>query len=82
MNYEKRLNLTVDDALVEQARRFASKHQTSLSRLVEQYFKSLTFSVPGKSIIKLVEGLPTPAIDVNASLKDGYYEDQKKKNGF
>lgn len=79
---KNKLNITVDDVLIKQAKRYASRHQTSLSQLIERYFKSLIRPARRKNIIQLIEQLPKPNIDVNANLKEGYYEDQKKKNGF
>ena len=79
---KSRLNITVDEVLVEEARRYAAGHQTSLSQLIEQYFKSLTRPVRRKNIIQLVEQLPKPHIKVNEKLKKAYYENQKKKHGF
>ncbi len=79
---KNRLNITVDDLLMQQAKRYAAKHQTSVSQLVEQYFKNLTRPTRSKNIIQLVERLPKPSIDTNTNLKEGYYNDQLKKYGF
>ena len=80
---KNRLNITVDDALVEQAKRYAAMHQTSLSQLVEQYFKSLTRPVRKKNILDLMKELPKPKGKVpEADLKGPYYESRKKKYGF
>ena len=79
---KNRLNITVDEALVEQARRYADRHSTSLSQLVEQYFKSLIRPTRRKNIIQLVEELPKPAVKLDGDLEEAYYEGQKKKYGF
>ena len=79
---KNRLNITVDDVLMQQAKRYAARHQTSVSKLVEQYFKNLTRPARSKNIIQLIENLPKPGIDINTNLKETYYEDQQKKHGF
>jgi hypothetical protein len=78
---KSKLNITIDEKLLLGAKRFAKSHQTSLSQLVETYFKRIT-SPNRKNIIDLIESLPKPGLDSPSDLKKGYYEDQKKKYGF
>ncbi|HEV3221342.1 MAG TPA: DUF6364 family protein [Puia sp.] len=78
---KSRLNITIDEKLLTGAKRYAYRHKTSISQLVEEYFKRITG--PGrKNIIDLMESLPKPRIDSGEDLKKKYYEDQKKKYGF
>lgn len=77
-----RLNLTIDEALLENIKAYASKKNTSVSELVETYFKSITRPVKKKNIIHLVEKLDKPAISQQSDLKELYYQDQSKKYGF
>jgi hypothetical protein len=79
---KNRLNITMDEVLVEQARRYADRHSTSLSQLVEQYFKSLIRPTQRKNIIQLVEELPKPAVKLDGDPEEAYYGGQKKKYGF
>jgi len=79
---KSRLNITVDDMLTKKAKRYASRHNTSISQLVEEYFKTLTRPSRDKTIIQLVEQLPKPRLNVDIDLKAAYYEDQKSKHGF
>ena len=76
------LNITVDESLAEQARRYAAMHQTSLSELVEQYFKTLTRPTHRKNIIQMIEELPKSDVKFEGDLKEAYYEDRKEKYGF
>lgn len=39
---DKKLTLSLDSHIIEKAKRYASKHKTSLSRMIESYFDSLT----------------------------------------
>ena len=43
---KQRLNLTVDPEVVERARRYSERHQTSISRLVGQFLASLPGDEP------------------------------------
>ena len=77
-----RLNLTIDDALLDNIKAYASNKQTSVSELVENYFKAITKPAKRKNIINLVEKLEKPKIDAKTDLKELYYQDQSKKYGF
>ncbi len=79
---KNRLNITIDDSLMEQAKRYAVKHQTSLSQLVEQYFKNLTRPVRKENILDFLGKMPKRKITVEEDPKKAYYEQRKKKYGF
>jgi hypothetical protein len=68
--------------LLNIAKQYAAKNDTSLSQLIELYFESLTRPVRRKTIIQLVDELPKRKIDLPKDLKQTYYEDQKGKYGF
>ena len=78
---KNRLNITIDEKLLTGAKRYADKPRTSLSQLVEGYFKKIT-RPDRKNIIDLVESLPKPDINIKRDLKKEYYEGQKSKYGF
>ena len=77
-----RLNLTIDDSLLDNIKAYASSEKTSVSELVENYFKTITKPTRRKNIISLVEKLEKPNIDAKADLKKLFYEEQSKKYGF
>ena len=77
---KSRLNLTIDEDLLKSTKHYAEVHQTSISELAENYFRSITKPINRKTIIDLVDGLDKPAIDVNANLKDLYYKGKKNGN--
>lgn len=77
-----RLNLTIEEDLLNKVKVYAEKKKSSVSQLVEEYFESLTKKTKKKSIIDLVESLPKPNLDPNLDLKEAYYEENKKKYGF
>ena len=44
--------------------------------MVEEYFKVITNLARRKNIIDLLESLPAPKIDIEANLKDLFYQTQ------
>ncbi len=66
---KNRLNITVEEVLIQQAKRYAAKHQTSVSKLVGQYLKNFTSPAGSKNIIQPVEKLPKPNLSAKTNLK-------------
>ncbi len=77
-----RVNLTIDNDLLLIVKSIAQKKQTSVSELVENYFKAISKPAKRKNILQLVDTLPAVKIDKNADLKDLYYKSQSEKYGF
>ena len=77
-----RLNLTIEDSLLEDVKSYAVKQQRSVSDLVESYFKIVTKPSKRKNILHLVEKLEKPFIGKGDDLKDLYYKENAKKYGF
>lgn len=77
-----RLNLTIDDKLLENIKSYAVKQQQSVSKLVEGYFKRVTKPSKRKNILHLVDKLDKPVIAKKSDLKDLYYKENAKKYGF
>lgn len=77
-----RLNLTIEDHLLENVKNYAAKQQRSVSELVEGYFKSVTKSSKRKNILHLVEKLEKPVLAAKGDLKDLYYKENAEKYGF
>ncbi len=75
------LNLTIEEHLVIEIKKFAQKNKTNISELVEQYFKKIVPTDKPKNILELVEHLDTPVIDTNTDLKKAYYEEKGKNYG-
>ena len=42
MNMDKKLTLSLNQRVIEKAKKYARLHQTSLSKMIEAYFDSLT----------------------------------------
>lgn len=79
---KSRLNLTIENSLLEDVKSYAVKQKRSVSDLVESYFKKVTRPSKRKNIIDLVEKLEKSTIDKNADLKNLYYKENAKKYGF
>jgi hypothetical protein len=79
---KERLNLTIDGDLLNAMKAYASKKETSVSELVESYFRTVTKPVQRKNILDLVQTLKKPAISDEADLKDLYYKERGGKYGF
>ena len=79
---KSRVNLTIEENLLTDAKIYAQKQHTSVSDLVENFFKTLRKPAKRRNILDLIKELDPPAIDVNADLKDLYYKKQAKKHGF
>ena len=77
-----RLNLTIEGNLLDRVKRYADSKQTSVSELVEDYFKNITKAPRRQNVIDLIEKLGKPSLDTKRDLKKAYYEDQATKYGF
>lgn len=80
---KSRLNLTIDNNILESMKNYSQKTGESISEIVEDYFSVITRKQEKKkNIVQLVEGLNPPVIDPNADLKDLFYKEQASKYGF
>lgn len=79
---KSKVNLTIDDSLLESVKAYASSKKISVSALVENYFRNITRPGKHRSIIEMVEELPEPAITVPEDIKENYYKEKSSKHGF
>lgn len=77
-----RLNLTIDETLLDKVKRYAGNRKISVSQLVEDYFERLTRPTNEKNIVELMESLPQPKKVPTGDLKKQYFQDKKSKYGF
>ena len=79
-----RINLTIEEKLIYQIKEYAEEKNTSVSELVEQYFKRLTKPSKKSNLIELVKSLPKVDLgyDDDVDLKKQYYEEKASKYGF
>lgn len=79
---KNRLNITISDHLLQQIKKYAYHHRTSVSQLVEDHFKRLTRDSNKKNILEVIRDLPQPRFKKTGDLKEKYYQEQRKKYGF
>jgi hypothetical protein len=78
-----KINLSIEEKLVYKIKAYAEEKHTSVSELVEQYFKRVVEKPTKKnSLIELIESLPKPDIEFDEDLKKQYYEERAAKYGF
>ncbi|MEI8075234.1 MAG: DUF6364 family protein [Bacteroidota bacterium] len=77
-----RLNITIEESLLESVKTYAVKKQSSVSELVETYFKTVTKPSRRKNILQLVEKLEKPAFTIEGNLNEVYFKENAKKYGF
>jgi S-adenosylmethionine synthetase len=77
-----RINLTIEENLVQQIKSYAAKRQTSVSDLVEEYFTRIVKPTKKKNFVEMVKSLPKHDIDKDLDLKKAFYEEQASKYGF
>lgn len=73
-----RLNLTIEQTLLEEVKKIAAQKKTSVSELVEEYFKVIT-KPKRKSLLEVLDELPKISIDANKNLGDLYFEHKMKE---
>jgi hypothetical protein len=82
---KNRLNITIDDSLIEKAKLYAAENNKSLSELVEDYLEKMVLKPKPKqqTFLEYTNSLPRPKGRVPAGdLRKALYERRKKKYGF
>lgn len=85
---KKRLNITIDEELLEKIKRYAAKEEKSISSLVEEQFEKLvsrkTGLPEGMSLVEYMQSLPKSKIDFPEDFdwKEEYYKAKAKKWGY
>ncbi|HSV55826.1 MAG TPA: DUF6364 family protein [Magnetospirillaceae bacterium] len=79
---ESKLTLKLDEAVIDQAKKYAVKRKTSLSKLVEEYFKELSGSESRQPayvhpVVREISGIISA--DGGISLEDEYSAYLEKK---
>lgn len=77
-----KLNITIEEQLLYDIKSYAAKKKTSVSKLIETYFKTVLRPSGQENIIDLVESLEKPDIEETLDIKELYYQSQKGKYGF
>lgn len=79
---KSKLNITIDQEILEQMKRYAIQQKMSISEIVENYFRAISNPKPKNSLVEMIDKLPKPGIAANINLKEEYYKAKAKKYGF
>ena len=85
---KKRVNLTIEEELLEKVKKYAERHDTSVSSLVEEHFQALTkpkASLPnGMTLVEYMKSLPKSKVEFPEDFdwKEEYYKAKAKKMGY
>lgn len=71
-----RLNITIEEGILEEIKKYSNRNNISISELVEKYFKRIVDKPKKKSLLDKIKALPDPAISPDINYKKGYYEEK------
>ena len=79
-----KINLSIEEKLVYKIKAYAEEQHTSVSELVEEYFKKVVAPPKKSNLIELVKSLPKVELPYpdDVDLKKQYYEENASKYGF
>jgi hypothetical protein len=77
-----RVNLTIEEEIITEAKKYASQIGSSVSELVENYLKNISKKPKSESLIDYIDKLEVPKSTDNINFKKEYYEENSKKYGF
>ncbi len=81
---KSRLNITIDEALIDEAKHYAETHRISLSSLVEDSLRKIVRRQQPKkqNVLDLIKNLPKPKGNTELYSTEHYLEENKAKYGF
>lgn len=77
-----RLNITIDEAILRNVKYLAEEQNTSVSEIVETYFKSIVKPKKKKSLSTLIKELHKPRLPKDFNWKEEYIKVKTKKYGL
>jgi len=79
-----RVNLTIEETVLQETKLYAETHGTSVSEMVEDFLKKVLqhSQHKKKSVLDLIEKLPKPQLDEGVDYKELYYKERAEKYGF
>lgn len=77
-----RLNLTIEENLLQKIKSYAARHKKSVSEIVEDYFEKLSSSAKDESIVDFMKRFEKSNLPEDWDLTEKYYEEKGKKYGF
>jgi len=79
-----KLNLTIEQDILDQMKQYAARQKRSISEIVEDYFRIIAASKKKESFVDMINNLPKPPTDIDPhlDLKEEFYKAKAKKYGF
>ncbi|HWB25004.1 MAG TPA: DUF6364 family protein [Chitinophagaceae bacterium] len=79
-----RLNLTIEETLLDKVKDYAAKQDSSVSEIVEAYFEKIVEKRVKPSVLDLLKSMPKPKTQYpgDFDFKKEYYEERKERYGF
>ena len=79
-----KINLSIEEKLIYKIKAYAEEEHTSVSELVEEYFKRVVEPRKKNNLIDLVKSLPKVELPYpdDVDLKKQYYEERAGKYGI
>ena len=77
-----RLNLTIEENLLQKIKSYAARHKKSVSEIVEDYFEKLSSSAKDESIVDFMKRFEKSNLPEDWDLTEKYYEEKGRKYGF
>jgi transcriptional regulator of NAD metabolism len=79
---KSRLNITIEESVLRSVKYLAEEQNTSVSELVENYFKTIIKPKKTSSLSEIIKALPKPKLTKDFNWKEEYYQAKKKKYGL
>ena len=76
------LNITIEESVLRSVKYLAEEQNTSVSELVENYFKTIIKPKKTSSLSQIIKSLPKPILKKDFNWKEEYYQAKKKKYGL
>jgi hypothetical protein len=86
MSMKKKLNITIEENLLDKIKLYAEQHETSVSNLVQEHFETLLKPRPtlpnGMTLVEYMKSLPKFEFPKDFDWKKEYYKAKAKKWGY
>lgn len=76
-----KLNLTIEESLLQKVKRIAEERKSSVSQIVEEFFRNFVKTPARESLIDLIENLPESPSEEGDLIKK-YMEENAAKHGL
>jgi len=78
-----RVSISIDKVLLEKVKNYASKQGLNVSKLVEEYFETITQREGKPSLLDVLKNIEFKTeYPENFDFKKNYHEERKEKYGF